>query len=363
MIEQTLMRSVKSTGGLTRGTGFGVEQRNVYLFSKPACAEISSKIQDFIGVKFVSSDQHRSAGYSRVQRDNTDIGILLDFFSDHNPFAEASNLKNIATDQVAKGKVNIHRASEVGHEVLKRFENNKVSGFVFKTEWKAVNMANKLNITSECGEVITVDPNLLFQRLTAITTHGKTDMQHVFEFELCPYAAPLAKSVTKMLPADKPKLLENLEQYSSTFFPGLENDVQYVLDGGDLLYKMGDWKKQRTYQDIADQCAKYVIRYYGNCSVVVFDGYPQKPTTKDPAHAERAKDTGIGPDFVVFPHTKLSVKKSIINLIGETLERSGVTIKHAPDDADLLTAKTAIEYSRKQKTVVIGEDTDILVLL
>ena len=199
-------------------------------------------------------------------------------------------------------------------------------------------------------------------------------MQHVFEFELCPYAAPLVKSVTKMLPADKPKLLENLEQYSSTFFPGLENDVQYVLDGGDLLYKMGDWKKQRTYQDIADQCAKYVIRYYGNCSVVVFNGYPQKPTTKDPAHAERAKDTGIGPDFVVFPHTKLSVKKniflsnkrnkqSIINLIGETLERSGVTVKHVPDDADLPTAKTAIEYSRKQKTVVIGEDTDILVLL
>ena len=61
--------------------------------------------------------------------------------------------------------------------------------------------------------------------LTAIATHGKTDMQHVFEFELCPYAAPLAKSVTKMLPADKPKFLENLEQYSSTFFPGLENDV------------------------------------------------------------------------------------------------------------------------------------------
>ena len=54
-----------------------------------------------------------------------------------NPFAEASNLKNIATGQVAKGKVNIHRASEVGHEVLKRFENNKVSGFAFKTEWKA----------------------------------------------------------------------------------------------------------------------------------------------------------------------------------------------------------------------------------
>ena len=54
VIEQTLMRSIKSTGGLTRGTGFGVVQRNTYLFSKPACSEVSCKMQELTGVKFVN---------------------------------------------------------------------------------------------------------------------------------------------------------------------------------------------------------------------------------------------------------------------------------------------------------------------
>ena len=84
------MISVKLTGVLTQGMGFGVGQKNVYLFSKPACAEISSMMQDFTGVKFISSDQHKSAGVSRVQRDNRDIATLLDFFNDHNPFVKAS---------------------------------------------------------------------------------------------------------------------------------------------------------------------------------------------------------------------------------------------------------------------------------
>ena len=127
--------------------------------------------------------------------------------------------------------------------MLQRLENVQVTDFTFKTEWKAVNMGNKLNIVSERGETIQVDPYLLFQRLTVIATHGKADMEPIFEYELCPYPASLAQS--PMVPhfADKPKLFKNLEKYSLKTFPGMEYDVKYVLDGDDLLYKMGDWIK------------------------------------------------------------------------------------------------------------------------
>ena len=76
VIEQTLMRSVKTPRGLTHGTGFGKAQRNTYIFARPACAEISSSIQDFTCIKFVSSDQHTDAGESRIAKDNNDIKIL-----------------------------------------------------------------------------------------------------------------------------------------------------------------------------------------------------------------------------------------------------------------------------------------------
>ena len=130
-------------------------------------------------------------------------------------------------------------------------------------------MGHKLNIISERGETISIDPNLLFQRLTAIATHGTTDMEHVFKFELCPYPASVAYSPLDPLPADKPKLFESLQKHASTDFPGRELDVQYVLDGGDLIFKMGDWKKMSTYQQIAEKCAGYVIRHYGKESIVV----------------------------------------------------------------------------------------------
>ena len=42
VIEQTLMRSVKSTGGLTRGRGMSESTRLVWLLSMPACADIES---------------------------------------------------------------------------------------------------------------------------------------------------------------------------------------------------------------------------------------------------------------------------------------------------------------------------------
>ena len=56
VIEQVLMRSVKTSGGLTRGTGFGERQRLVRLLSMPACTEINSAMQTLSGVTFTTSE-------------------------------------------------------------------------------------------------------------------------------------------------------------------------------------------------------------------------------------------------------------------------------------------------------------------
>ena len=46
VIEQVLMRSVKITGGLTRGSGMDESQRASWLLSMPACAEINVAMKD-----------------------------------------------------------------------------------------------------------------------------------------------------------------------------------------------------------------------------------------------------------------------------------------------------------------------------
>ena len=45
-IEKTLMWSLKSTGGLKRGTWFEEIQCNIYILSWPACAEVSTSIEN-----------------------------------------------------------------------------------------------------------------------------------------------------------------------------------------------------------------------------------------------------------------------------------------------------------------------------
>ena len=44
------MRSVKTTGGLTRGRGFSETQRLVWLLSTPVTAEINNAMQGLTGV-------------------------------------------------------------------------------------------------------------------------------------------------------------------------------------------------------------------------------------------------------------------------------------------------------------------------
>ena len=79
IIEKTLMRSLKSAGSLTRGTGFEEVQRNIYILSRPACAEVSTSIKELTGTKYFN-DQRKSSSNSRVERADTDIDKCIIFF-------------------------------------------------------------------------------------------------------------------------------------------------------------------------------------------------------------------------------------------------------------------------------------------
>ena len=56
-IEQILMKSVKTTGGLTRGRGMSEVQRLVWLMSRPTCLEINNTMQEYSSVSYSTSEQ------------------------------------------------------------------------------------------------------------------------------------------------------------------------------------------------------------------------------------------------------------------------------------------------------------------
>ncbi|CAG2201575.1 unnamed protein product [Mytilus edulis] len=94
MIEQVLMRRVKTAGGLTRGRGMGDIQRSQWLLSMPACGEMNQAVQDLTGIGYHTSEQHKEESQARQKRDKDDILTVLSFIKDRNPFKGDDSLRN-----------------------------------------------------------------------------------------------------------------------------------------------------------------------------------------------------------------------------------------------------------------------------
>ena len=56
VIEQTLMRSLKSTGDLTHGSGMNEEQRSLWTMSMPITSEYNNAMQEFTNLSYTTSE-------------------------------------------------------------------------------------------------------------------------------------------------------------------------------------------------------------------------------------------------------------------------------------------------------------------
>ena len=69
-IEQTLMRSIKTRGGLTRGRGMSESVRHLWVLSLSHCAGVHDAMMDLSGLTVKTSEQHT---WPRRKRDLEDF--------------------------------------------------------------------------------------------------------------------------------------------------------------------------------------------------------------------------------------------------------------------------------------------------
>ena len=122
VIEQMLMRSLKTYGGLTRGRGMTESQRTIWLLSVPACADISQAMEEFSNTTYVSSEQHKDSTKARISRDNNDMKSLAVFLEARNPFDSDPSLRSISSGVIADESVNVDNAKQIGESILKSME-------------------------------------------------------------------------------------------------------------------------------------------------------------------------------------------------------------------------------------------------
>ena len=370
-------------------------QRAIWILSKPICSKYGLVMEENTGVLYTSSEQHQSATKSRVTRDKLDTDKVYERLSDVSPFTEDPSLRNIVNAVIANKASNVDDFYTIGERLTRKMVGQNVFNFEFKRNERVKNMSSE--ITLDKKEDVRIDPALLFQRLLVVAQSNPVDMQEIMTYELSAYPLSLFESPTLLRKADKPKLmdaivhqvksdhtdelLDNTKDNTDEHIlddpenPTPVNEIsttdQYVLDGGSLLHRIR-WTKHSTYTEIANSYAKFVNANYGK-AIVVFDGYESGPSTKDMIHSRRTtkfvsrtinfststKFVGLKERFLA----NTSNKERIIQLIGDTLQKSGCQVLYENGDADVKIAKTAVEESLRKNVTLIGEDTDLLVLL
>ena len=385
LIEQVLMRSLKTTGGLTRGRGMTETQRLVWLLSSKACSEVNLAMQNLTSVNFVTSEQHdemaevkldkndkhKDLSKARQKKDMADTSDLLNFLTPRDPFQKNPALYDIVTGMTADDTVNVDTAREVGEKILDSMNGKRVAEYTFRKKDQAITLSDSSAVKTTEGDV-QIDPQLLFQRLVTLGNRQE-NLSEAFQFELCSFPPALFES--KYMPRQQGK-----SQLADELWSGMPKgmslplgEVQYVLDGGALLHRVV-WNRGLTYDEICKQYVSYVKKHYGK-PTVVFDGYLSGASTKDVTQQRRAGlRVGVPVQVsgsMVFNGKKQDFlankenKQQFITLLDGHLRRYGCRTEHASADADLLIVQTAISTTEigNKPTVLVADDTDILILL
>ena len=145
IIEQVLMCSLKSIGGLSHGRGWSEAQQLSWLLSRPTCAKYNHSFQKLTSVCFLSSDLHSpthswSTG-ARMTRDMHDVDKLTIFFTMYDPFLPDPILHCIATGVVASTSANVDDAQSIGVKILDDMVDEEVNQCIFLLSTKAKTLA------------------------------------------------------------------------------------------------------------------------------------------------------------------------------------------------------------------------------
>ena len=151
----------------------------------------------------------------------------------------------------------------------------------------------------------------------------------------------------------------------------LPTNVHHVIDDGALLQRV-PWPRGYTVAAICKLYVDYVNQRYQHCTIV-FNGYEEGPITKDTTHQSRSGGS-VGPVVNFTFQTVMKLKKDLflnstvnkqkfINVLHDAFKRTDCTILHAKGDADVLLVKTAVESAKTAETILVMDDTDLLILL
>ena len=368
------MRLLKVSGGMTRGRGITDSTLTKWVHSLPKCVPLCNALENFAAVHSGTSEQHRELRPSSEARDNTDLNHFVQWLEAHPPFTplQPDLLVSIATGIVADSSVNCDSAIQVGETAMKRMTGKTYAEVKLHRKDKVKSLGAMKNIIKVRGEEVVVNPSILFSRITCIL-NTSSELETFLQYELAPQPPSLFVDgqMRKTTKSALGKMLKSLVSSQNT----LPTNAHFVIDGGHLLQSVV-WPKPATYLNICESYTSHVLNHYKTGATVVFDGYDGPVSTKSAEQNRRAKRS-TSADIVIALNLPTTTSQSeflgnrnnktrLIQILSDMLITSGILVKQAAADADSLIVLTALQMAEAgdgSPVVVIGTDTDILVML
>ena len=369
-IEQTLMRTMKSIGGLTHGRGITDSVLTKWTLGMVFLHNVSDEIERFCGISLETTEQHVDMRSSRIIRDNQDVGKLMNWFAEYHPFPISDDTMSLNTGIVGGEHINCHMSQEVGIIGISSIIGKDFHSVKFKRKDRVIPLA-AVNTSIRIEEVeIPIDPLLIFHRM-CIAKKSEEELQQYLQFELSPY--PLSLFCERgMRKGTKSSLYKIVKPCPNEI--GVGSSI-HVIDGGFLLHRVV-WHRNESFAAICTNYIQYVKRHYGSNSIIIFDGYPADPAKKNTKSAERLlRSQAQASADVLFDESMIATftqarflaneknKSRFISMLKKRFEESNYTVQQAAEDADTLIVRTAISMSSSFQSVFIVEDSDLLVLL
>ena len=163
IIEQVMMRSIRSHGGLTRGRGITETVRLQWIYSMHKCAGIHNAMTTITNSEHRTSEQHVDLGTSRSNRDFRDLSKIQEWFNHHKLRSLSSGLT--ATDGDG---INCHNTEEVGRKIQRHLDNISVLEASIKKSEQVKSLNHLYPGIQVDKEKVQINPTLLFSRLIAI---------------------------------------------------------------------------------------------------------------------------------------------------------------------------------------------------
>ena len=218
-----------------------------------------------------------------------------------------------------------------------------------------------------------IDPSTLFNRILVLVERS-TDIESYFQYELSSEPAALFKE-QMMRNTNKPALAKYMTDDGQRTPDVARSIHRHVLDGGCLLHRVR-WFRNVVYKQVVTQYVDLVRARYEAGAVIVFDGYPDLPSTKDHEHERRHCKVSSCPEVEcedsvpavysqeVFLANDKNKDKLIKKLIPQLTSAGFIAWQSSSDaDVDIVAAALHQASTSSGPIAVVANDTDILVML